>query len=158
MDVGRAAKTLELERLRTEAAQRASGAVGATGSSADTSVAISRPADLLKRLSTLKQSDPERFKLLMEQMSANLKAAANPQSGSVGAQLSKLSAGLARAGHTGDLSSLQPSLAAPTAAPLGSSAQRALAAYRRNLPAPAEPSDTIKQAMDYVLSVVSADP
>ncbi|MDB4976611.1 MAG: hypothetical protein JWN48_4952 [Myxococcaceae bacterium] len=153
MDVGRAGKVVELERQRTEAAQQTQSPVGATTGSADTSVAISKPADLLKRLSSLKQSDPERFKLLMGQMSANLRAAANPQSGAVGQQLSQLSASLARAANTGDLSGLQPSLSVPTS----SSSHRALDAYRRNMPA-AQPSETLKQAMEYVRSVVEAEP
>jgi hypothetical protein len=158
MDVGRAGRAAELERLQSDAAQKSAGPVGVSGVADDTSVAISRPADLLKRLSTLRQSDPERFKLLMGQVSANLRAAANPGSGAVGAQLTKLSAGLARAANTGDLSGLQPSLDAPLDGPsFGSSTQRALAAYRRNLPSSSEPSDTLKQAMEYVRSVVDAE-
>ena len=134
--------------MRLEAARRALSPVSDGNSSDTTSVAISKPAGLLKKLSDLKQADPERFKLVMGEVAANLKAAANPQSGAVGAQLSQLSDGLKRAANTGDLSSLQSSVS-----PLGVHS-RAMEAYRRLAPAASAPSDTLKQAMEYVRSAV----
>ena len=152
MDVGRASKSSEIERLQLELAHRTPGQVGV--SATDTiSVAISKPADLLKKISDLKQADPEKFKLVMGEVASNLKAAANPQSGAVGAQLSQLSDRLRRAANTGDLSGLQSSVSLTGASSAGST-NRALEAYRRLAPSPAQPSDTMKQAMEYMRSAI----
>ena len=152
MEVGRASKSSELERLQIDLAQRASGKVGAS-STDTTSVAISKPADLLKKLSDLKQADPEKFKLVMGEVASNLKAAANPQSGAVGAQLSQLSDRLRRAANTGDLSGLQSSVSLSGSSNQGST-HRALEAYRRLAPSAAQPSDTLKQAMEYMRTAI----
>jgi ABC-type transporter Mla subunit MlaD len=152
MDVGRASKSSEVDRLHLGVAHRSSGNVGA-GTDDTTSVAISKPADLLKKLSDLKQADPEKFKLVMGEVASNLKAAANPQSGAVGAQLSQLSDRLRRAANTGDLSGLQSSVSLTGSGSTGST-NRALEAYRRLAPSAAQPSDTMKQAMEYMRSAI----
>ena len=152
MDVGRAGKSSEVERLHLDVGHRASGSVGASATDT-TSVAISKPADLLKKISDLKQADPEKFKLVMGEVASNLKAAANPQSGAVGAQLSQLSDRLRRAANTGDLSGLQSSVSLTGSASQGST-NRALEAYRRLAPSAAQPSDTLKQAVEYMRSAI----
>lgn len=152
MDVGRASRSSEIERLRLDTAHRASGKL-ATSALDKTSVAISKPADLLKKISDLKQADPEKFKLVMGEVASNLKAAANPQSGAVGAQLSQLSDRLRRAANTGDLSGLQSSVSLTGSSNQGST-NRALEAYRRLAPSAAQPSDTMKQAMEYMRTAI----
>jgi hypothetical protein len=171
MDVWKAYKAQELTRLQPPAsiARTASDiAEGSRGSRAHgraapadttTSVAISRPAELLKRLSALQQSDATKFKHLLGELGSNLKAAANSPSGVVGAELGQLADRVLRAAKTGDLSGLQGEPGAPppkraVAAPSSSAASAAIAAYRRNAPAVAAPSVTVAQALDYVLSAV----
>lgn len=152
MDVGRASKSSEIDRLHLDVPHRTSANVGA-GANDTTSVAISKPADLLKKISDLKQADPEKFKLVMGEVASNLKAAANPQSGAVGAQLNQLSDRLRRAANTGDLSGLQSSVSLSGSMQQGST-NRALEAYRRLAPSPAQPNDTLKQAMEYMRSAI----
>jgi hypothetical protein len=148
MDVWKAYRAPELARVR-EATRPASPLV-APSSDTTTSVAISKPADVLKKLSALQQSDATKFKHLMGALAGNLKAAANPQSGAVGSELSQFAERLSRVAKTGDLSKLQ----LPTSTPPTSFARNAIEAYRRHAPAPAAPTATVDSAIDYVMAAV----
>jgi hypothetical protein len=153
MDVWKGYKALEPVRVRQTdpAAARPASAVVSPSSDTTTSVAISKPADLLKKLSALQQTDSTKFKHLMDALAGNLKAAANPGSGAVGAELSQFADRLTRVAKTGDLSTLQ----LPTQRPPTTFARNAIEAYRRNAPAPAAPTATVDSALDYVLAAVS---
>lgn len=151
MDV-RATKITGLEqlwiaRVRAEKAREAS----ARTSDETTRVAISPRADLLGQLSSLKHSDPDKFREVLGSVSANLTAAANPQSGRVGSDLSALARTLDDVAKTGDLSRLGDlSPASPRAE------HRAIEAYLRNArPVVQHPTDTSKQALQYVLSAIT---
>jgi hypothetical protein len=153
MDVWKAYKAPELGRVRETdpLAARPASSVVTSPSDTTTSVAISKPADILKKLSALQQSDATKFKHLMGALAGNLKAAANPGSGAVGAELSQFADRLTRVAKTGDLSTLQ----LPTQSPPISFARNAIEAYRRNAPAPAAPTATVDSALDYVLAAVN---
>jgi hypothetical protein len=153
MDVWKAYKAPELGRVRETdpLAARPASPVVTPQSDTTTSVAISKPADILKKLSALQQSDATKFKHLMGALAGNLKAAANPGSGAVGAELSQFADRLTRVAKTGDLSTLQ----LPTQSPPISFARNAIEAYRRNAPAPAAPTATVDSALDYVLAAVN---
>ena len=153
MDVWKAYKAPELGRVREadRLAARPASPVVTPQSDTTTSVAISKPADILKKLSALQQSDATKFKHLMGALAGNLKAAANPGSGAVGAELSQFADRLTRVAKTGDLSTLQ----LPTQSPPISFARNAMEAYRRNAPTPAAPTATVDSALDYVLAAVN---
>lgn len=153
MDVWKAYKAPELGRVRgtDPLAARPASPVVTSPSDTTTSVAISKPADILKKLSALQQSDATKFKHLMGALAGNLKAAANPGSGAVGTELSQFADRLTRVAKTGDLSTLQ----LPTQSPPISFARNAIEAYRRNAPAPAAPTATVDSALDYVLAAVN---
>ena len=118
---------------------------------------------MLKKLSSLQQSDATKFKHLMGALAGNLKAAANPQSGAVGAELGQFAERLSRVAKTGDLSKLQlpttlrSRVEEPRASttPPSSFARNAIEAYRRNAPAPAAPTATVDSALDYVMAAVN---
>lgn len=108
-------------------------------------ISISRQADLMSRLSSLKQQQPAQFEELMDSLGRNLKAAANPQSGVVGSELGALGDRLLRVAQTGELGlfSGDPGHAA------GGVGARAVSAYLRNRPDDL-PSPTVDQALEYV--------
>jgi len=127
MDVWKAYKAPELTRLppSLDRTRTASGVVEAP-SDTSTSVEISRPADLLKRLSALQQSDATKFKHLLGELGSNLKAAANSPSGVVGSELGQLADRILLAAKTGNLASLQSTASTARPSPtLDNRAQRA---------------------------------
>jgi hypothetical protein len=149
MDVRGALQVSQLVRVHGEARRARSVSVGVPAQpDAGVRVVISQPADVLSKLSSLQDADADAFQLRMQEVGSHLKAAANPQSGAVGSELGALADQLLRVAKTGDLTALQPP--ATNSAAIGS-AQRALAAYRNNMPAP-RPSAAVSQALEYVLS------
>lgn len=111
-------------------------------------VRISQHADLLKQMAALKNNDPGRFKELLGAVSQNLTAAAqNPAAGEINADLSKLARKLDVVAKTGDLRKMEE--------PTGKVAtNRAIEAYLKNArPAP-QPSESARQALQYVLNTL----
>ncbi len=88
----------------------ADGADAAQGgaSTAASSTSVSKPGEFMAKLSLLLQPDPAKFKQVTQQISDQLKAAAQSTSGPQAQFLSKLSDDLAQASSSGNLSSLQP--------------------------------------------------
>ena len=66
---------------------------------------VSKPAELLSKLQQLKDTDPTKFKAVMKDLSDKLSAAADS---SGDAKLKELADKFAKAGESGDLSSLAP--------------------------------------------------
>jgi hypothetical protein len=77
-------------------------------STAASSTQVSKPGELMAKLSQLLQQDPAKFKQVTQQIGDQLKAAAQSASGPQAQFLSKLSDSFAQASSTGSLSSLQP--------------------------------------------------
>lgn len=154
MDVRRTYQAAQLVRVHRENLTPRASTVSARRVSSDVGVkvAISKNADVLSQLSALQDSDEERFKEVIGAVGSNLKAAANPNAGAVGSELGALADQLLRVAKTGDLSALQQS-----SGNVGfDSTQRALAAYKSNMPT-RTPSSTVSQALDYVLSAARSD-
>jgi hypothetical protein len=127
----------------TEARQRSVAA-----EKSNTEVRISQQADLLKQMAALKQNDPERFKEVVGAVAQNLTAAAqNPAAGDINADLSKLARSLDQVAKSGDLGKIEE-----PAAPRATS--RAIEAYLKNA-RPPQPSDTARQAIQYVLNTIA---
>jgi hypothetical protein len=149
MDV-RTTRIAGLEQLwvtRVRAAQaRTENAVTARSS---TEVRISQQADLLKHMAALKQSDPDRFKEVLGAVSQNLTAAAqNPAAGEINGDLSKLARSLDQVARSGDLQRMEEPSGRQTT-------HRAIEAYLKNArPAP-QPSETSRQALQYVLNTLA---
>jgi hypothetical protein len=85
-----------------------SDASAASASSPASSSSVSKPGELLAKLSQLLQQDPAKFKQVTQQISDELKSQAQGASGPQAQFLSKLSDNFAQASSTGSLSSLQP--------------------------------------------------
>ncbi|MET0286816.1 MAG: hypothetical protein ABW352_20205 [Polyangiales bacterium] len=114
-----------------------------------TQVRISREAEMLKQMSALKESDPERFKEVLGSVSQNLTAASqNPAAGEFNGDLSKLARSLEKVARTGDLRRMEEPSGRQTT-------HRAIEAYLKNARPVAQPSDTSRQALQYVLNTLS---
>jgi hypothetical protein len=114
-----------------------------------TQVRISREAEMLKQMSALKESDPDRFKEVLGAVSQNLTAASqNPAAGEINGDLSKLARSLDKVARTGDLRRLEEPSGRQTTS-------RAIEAYLKNARPVAQPSDTSRQALQYVLNTLS---
>ncbi|HEX5660261.1 MAG TPA: hypothetical protein VFX59_23865, partial [Polyangiales bacterium] len=114
-----------------------------------TQVRISEQADLLKRMSALQQSDPDRFKEVLGSVSQNLTAASqNPEAGQVNGELSKLARSLDRVARTGDLRRMDEPVGLQTT-------HRAIEAYLKNARPTPQTSETSRQALQYVLSTLA---
>jgi hypothetical protein len=79
-----------------------------TSSTPATSTNVSKPGELMSKLSQLLQQDPAKFKEVTQQISDELKTAAQSASGPQASFLTKLSENFAQASSSGSLSSLQP--------------------------------------------------
>lgn len=79
-----------------------------TASTPATSTNVSKPGELMSKLNQLLQQDPAKFKEVTQQISDELKSAAQNASGPQASFLSKLSENFAQASSSGSLSSLQP--------------------------------------------------
>ncbi len=113
-----------------------------------TRVSISQEADLLRQMASLKSSDPDKFKDLVGSLSQNLTAASqNPAAGEVNSDLSKLARSLEMVARTGDPGSMEGISTRQS--------NRAIDAYLKNArPAP-QPSDTSRQALQYVMNTLA---
>jgi hypothetical protein len=83
----------------------------ATQNSASTpasSTSVSKPAEFMAKLSQLLQQDPAKFKQVTQQISDQLKTAAQSASGPQAQFLTKLSDDFSQASSSGSLASLQP--------------------------------------------------
>ena len=85
-----------------------SDAAQAATSTPASSTTVSKPGELLAKLSQLQQQDPAKFKQVTEQISDDLKTAASTASGPQAQFLGKLSDDFAQASSTGKLDSLKP--------------------------------------------------
>jgi hypothetical protein len=113
-----------------------------------TQVRISEQADLLKRMSALKESDPARFKEVLGSVSQNLTAAAqNPEAGEINGELSKLARSLDKVARSGDLRRMEEPSGRQTT-------NRAIEAYLKNARPATQPSETSRQALQYVLNTL----
>ena len=81
---------------------------GITNSGPAAVSAISPQAELLAKLSELKESDPEQFQATLSKMADELRSAAKDQGGAAAQHLNGLADKVAEAAKTGDLSLLQP--------------------------------------------------
>jgi hypothetical protein len=79
-----------------------------TASTPAASTRVSKPGELMSKLSQLLQQDPAKFKAVTQQISDELKTAAQSDNGPQASFLSKLSDRFAEAASSGSLSSLQP--------------------------------------------------
>lgn len=79
-----------------------------TASTPATSTNMSKPGELMNKLSQLLSQDPAKFKEVTQQISDQLQAAAQNASGPQASFLNKLSADFAQASSSGSLSPLQP--------------------------------------------------
>jgi hypothetical protein len=79
-----------------------------TSSTPAASASVSKPGELMNKLSQLLQQDPSKFKAVTQQISDELKTAAQSASGPQASFLTKLSSDFAQASSSGTLSSLQP--------------------------------------------------
>ncbi|HEY2736671.1 MAG TPA: hypothetical protein VGI70_21875 [Polyangiales bacterium] len=143
---------------------------GTTSSDDASTVQLSQPGELFKKLSDLSQSDPAAFKATVQKISDSLKteaANADPQDA---ARLNKLSDAFAQAAQTGDLSPLKQQhhgghgghhhhgggdstggvVSAQNSQAAG--AQRAYSAANASPPAP---SQTLEDAFASALSIVN---
>jgi len=84
------------------------GAAQGTTSTAASSTTVSKPGELMAKLSQLLQQDPAKFKQVTAQLSDDLKTAASSASGPQAQFLSKLSDAFAEASSTGTMDSLKP--------------------------------------------------
>ena len=154
MDVYKAHRVGQLRVVRSESYPRSRPQPERDApASTESKVEISRSASLLGTLSALQQSDRREFGYVMGEVASNLRAAANPESGTVGAELSQLADRLKRAGKTGDLSSVAASVVPTQGGLAQATVSRAMQAYARNAPEP-KASSTVEQALDYVAAVV----
>ena len=95
-------------------------ATGSARSSTPAAVrAISPQAELLGKLSALKESDPEQFQATLSKMAEELRASANEQSGAAAQRLSGLADKVSEAAKTGDLSALQADASGASGKPAG---------------------------------------
>ena len=81
---------------------------GITNSGPAAVSAISPQAELLAKLSELKDSDPEQFQATLSKMTRELRSAAKEQGGAAAQHLNGLADQVAEVAKTGDLSLLQP--------------------------------------------------
>jgi hypothetical protein len=88
-----------------DASQETSG----TATTPAASASVSKPGELMSKLNQLLQQDPAKFKQVTQQISDELKSAAQNASGPQASFLNKLSENFAQASSSGSLSSLQPS-------------------------------------------------
>lgn len=72
------------------------------------STSVSKPGEFMAKLSQLLQQDPAKFKDVTQQISDQLKTAAESASGPQAQFLTKLSGDFAQASSSGSLSALQP--------------------------------------------------
>jgi hypothetical protein len=79
-----------------------------SSSTAAASTNVSKPGEMMAKLSQLLQSDPAKFKQVTQQISDQLKAAAQTATGPQAAFLTKLSGNFAAASSSGSLTALQP--------------------------------------------------
>ncbi len=103
--------TVDALSLSTLTSAASSGSAQATLDASSTpasSTTTSKPGELLNKLSQLQQQDPAKFKAVTQQISDELKTAAQSATGPQAAFLSKLSDDFAQASSSGNLSALQP--------------------------------------------------
>lgn len=137
---------------RARAAEVRTQAAGSERTSAQ--VKISQHADLMRQMAALKQQDPERFKEVLGAVSANLTAASqNPTSGEVGSDLSKLARTLDKVAKSGDLNKLGESGFETFNSVQASN--RAIDAYLKNVRTAQPPTETSRQALQYVLNTIT---
>lgn len=109
------------------------------------SAEISREAEMMERLSTLRSSEPARFRVVSNEITSKLKLEAGVQSGDMGKKLGDLADKFAEAARTGDMSTLRPPSRSSNAPPRGADAYRQTA---RRSPGASEVeqliSDTLK--------------
>lgn len=156
MNVGGIGRSTEVAHLRstTATSNKASDSAPA-GSGEASSVSLSKPAEMLQKLSALQESDPAKFKEVVGQIAEKLQAAADSEEGGGSEMLSDLASRFAEAAETGDLSALQPPSREPPAES-SNGAGRARDAYSKNRPPPPPPNDSVKQALDDAFSLVDA--
>lgn len=71
-------------------------------------VKLSKPAEMMKKLAALKESDPAKFQEVVSNIANKLDEAAQSATGEEQARLSDLASKFSQAAESGDLSSLQP--------------------------------------------------
>ena len=131
-------------------------------------VDVSKPAALMKKLSELQQSDPEKFKQVTAGMSEKLRAAAKQQTGAAADMLNKMADAFQQASTTGDVSALKPPDHKPQGGPPpgpppdGAAPGAASSSTKNsNISAAAKygqaSRDTIKNVIDSVLQNALAD-
>ena len=98
-----------LSALSNAANPDASQATLGSSSTPAASTTVSKPGELMSKLSQLLQQDPANFKAVTQQISDELKTAAQSASGPQASFLSKLSDSFAQAASSGSMASLQPS-------------------------------------------------
>jgi hypothetical protein len=98
---------LSLSTLTSSSSSNSTQAADASSTQAS-STSMSKPGELLNKLSQLLQQDPTKFKAVTQQISDELKTAAQSATGPQAAFLSKLSDDFAQASSSGSLSALQP--------------------------------------------------
>jgi hypothetical protein len=111
--IGSSATIDALSALNSSSNSGATSAALGISSSPASSTTVSKPGELLNKLSQLLQQDPAKFKAVTQQISDELKTAAQSATGNQASFLSKLSDDFAQASSSGSLSALQPQHSAP---------------------------------------------
>lgn len=144
----------ELQQLQRVRQQQTSEETSESSDSGKASaVRISKPAEMMQKLTALQENDPAKFKAVVGEIADKLsEAAESADSEEAKAQLTKMSEAFSKAGQTGDLSALQPPERRAESRPPSS----AMEAYKRNGPPPPPPpkDDAVKSAMDAALAKI----
>jgi hypothetical protein len=120
------------------------GSTGVSSLSDATSTQMSSLTEMLKKLQQLQQDAPDQLKKVLSTIGSDLKA----QAGSTGDKaLSALSERFAKAGQTGDLSTIQPPQGPP---PEHSRVQKAYSAGTAPMLSPDKLADIIQKAIGSV--------
>jgi hypothetical protein len=158
--------------ISSTSAQSSVASTATTSDTSSTKVSLSKPAELLQKLTDLQKSDPAKFKETVTQIADKFKQLADSSDGPESEALSKLSTAFSKAAETGDLSALKQGGGHRPPPPSGDESQgtqstsangnsaRAANAYRRNGPPPPPPKaleDAFSSALSIVSSATSSD-
>lgn len=135
-------------------------------------VSLSKGGELMQQLSELQQSDPAKFKQVVDQISQKFSEVASSKTGAEADGLARLANAFQKVSETGDLSALRPPQGdrghpadvqrengeGVSDVPSRQDGQgvRAAQAYRKNAAPPAPPPQALEQAFSQALSIVNA--
>jgi hypothetical protein len=113
MNIGSVSRDLTLQSLQSLQSTSATSST-ATDATSDTStdgsstVNLSKPGELLKKLSELQKEDPAKFKEVLGKIADSLKTASQSATGTDSTELGKIADKFADAAQSGNLTALRP--------------------------------------------------